>query len=103
MSFQLRFNDHADFCHRLTLSYIFIGLSNECTCCQGSKYSWCLLPCQPGLYANHRIFIIVFCCCRFTALFTFPQERKMLLKERASGMYRLSAFYFARLASDLPM
>ena len=40
---------------------------------------------------------------RFTALFTFPEERKMLLKERASGMYRLSAFYFARLASDLPM
>ena len=26
-----------------------------------------------------------------------------LLQERASGMYRLSAFYFARLASDLPM
>ena len=24
-------------------------------------------------------------------------------QERASGMYRLSAFYFARLASDLPM
>lgn len=39
----------------------------------------------------------------FAALFTFPEERKMLLKERASGMYRLSAFYFARLASDLPM
>lgn len=39
----------------------------------------------------------------FVALFTFPDEFKMLLKERASGMYRLSAFYFARTASDLPM
>lgn len=28
---------------------------------------------------------------------------QMMLKERASGMYRLSAFYFARTASDLPM
>ncbi|CAL5220454.1 g2473 [Coccomyxa viridis] len=38
----------------------------------------------------------------FVALFTFPSEYKMMLKERASGMYRLSAFYFARSASDLP-
>jgi len=50
-------------------------------------------------------FELVFVAVRsmFTALFTFPEERKMLLKERASGMYRLSAFYFARLASDIPM
>ena len=39
----------------------------------------------------------------FAALFTFPNEHKMMLKERASGMYRLSAFYFARTASDVPM
>jgi len=39
----------------------------------------------------------------FAALFTFPNEYKMMLKERASGMYRLSAFYFARSASDIPM
>lgn len=39
----------------------------------------------------------------FNALFTFPSEHKMMLKERASGMYRLSAFYVARSAADLPM
>ena len=31
-----------------------------------------------------------------------PAEQKMMLKERASGMYRLSAFYLARTASDIP-
>ena len=36
-------------------------------------------------------------------LCSFPNEQKMMLKERASGMYRLSAFYFARTASDVPM
>ena len=39
----------------------------------------------------------------FSSLFTFPSEFKMMLKERASGMYRLSAFYLARTASDVPM
>ncbi|CAG9464710.1 unnamed protein product [Pedinophyceae sp. YPF-701] len=39
----------------------------------------------------------------FAALFTFPAEYQMLLKERASGMYRLSAFYLARSFSDLPL
>ncbi|XP_057438955.1 ABC transporter G family member 22 isoform X2 [Lotus japonicus] len=39
----------------------------------------------------------------FTAIFTFPQERAMLAKERASDMYRLSAYFLARTTSDLPL
>ncbi|GMJ14799.1 Arabidopsis thaliana ATP-binding cassette G22, ATP-binding cassette G22 [Hibiscus trionum] len=39
----------------------------------------------------------------FTAIFTFPQERMMLAKERSVGMYRLSAYLLARMTSDLPL
>ncbi|CAH2040950.1 unnamed protein product, partial [Thlaspi arvense] len=39
----------------------------------------------------------------FQAIFTFPQERLMLGKERSSGMYRLSSYYMARTIADLPM
>ncbi|XP_062196597.1 ABC transporter G family member 14-like [Phragmites australis] len=39
----------------------------------------------------------------YNAVFTFPLERPMLLKERASGMYRLSSYFAARSATDLPM
>ncbi|XAR56131.1 hypothetical protein NMG60_11036482 [Bertholletia excelsa] len=39
----------------------------------------------------------------FQAIFTFPQERQMLGKERSSGMYRLSSYYMARTIGDLPM
>ncbi|KAE8713148.1 ABC transporter G family member 22 [Hibiscus syriacus] len=39
----------------------------------------------------------------FTAIFTFPQERAMLNKERAADMYRLSAYFLARTTSDLPL
>ncbi|KFK39853.1 hypothetical protein AALP_AA3G297000 [Arabis alpina] len=39
----------------------------------------------------------------FNAIFTFPQERPMLIKERSSGIYRLSSYYIARTVGDLPM
>ncbi|XP_004297158.1 PREDICTED: ABC transporter G family member 21 [Fragaria vesca subsp. vesca] len=39
----------------------------------------------------------------FNAIFAFPMERPMLRKERSSGMYRLSSYYFARTVGDLPM
>ncbi|KAL2944134.1 ABC transporter G family member 9 [Bienertia sinuspersici] len=39
----------------------------------------------------------------FEAIFAFPPERMILAKERASGMYRLSSYFVARMVSDLPM
>ncbi|KAL2900912.1 ABC transporter G family member 22 [Bienertia sinuspersici] len=39
----------------------------------------------------------------FTAIFAFPQEKAMLMKERAADMYRLSAYFLARTTSDLPL
>lgn len=39
----------------------------------------------------------------FQAIFTFPQERVMLEKERSSGMYRLSSYFMALTLGDLPM
>lgn len=39
----------------------------------------------------------------FSSIFTFPTERQMLAKERASGMYRLTAYFFARTVGDLPL
>lgn len=39
----------------------------------------------------------------FNAIFTFPQEKSMLIKERSSAMYRLSSYFCARTVGDLPM
>ncbi|XP_047307029.1 ABC transporter G family member 25-like [Impatiens glandulifera] len=39
----------------------------------------------------------------FNAVFAFPQERAIYLKERASGMYTLSPYFMARIVGDLPM
>ncbi|KAL8161952.1 hypothetical protein V2J09_013441 [Rumex salicifolius] len=39
----------------------------------------------------------------FTAVFTFPQERAMLNKERSVGLYKLSAYFAARNMTDVPL
>ncbi|PKU71334.1 ABC transporter G family member 25 isoform X2 [Dendrobium catenatum] len=39
----------------------------------------------------------------FNAVFTFPQEQAIFIKERASGMYSLSSYFVARMVGDLPM
>ncbi len=43
-----------------------------------------------GLCSGLLFFELMFLSIRalFVALFTFPEEHKMMLKERASGMYR---------------
>ncbi|KAH6776665.1 ATP-binding cassette family G25 [Perilla frutescens var. hirtella] len=39
----------------------------------------------------------------FNAVFAFPQERAIFMKEKASGMYTLSSYFMARITGDLPM
>jgi len=39
----------------------------------------------------------------FSSLFSFPPERVVLRKERQSGSFRLSAFFFSKVFSDLPV
>lgn len=37
------------------------------------------------------------------AVFAFPQERAIFMKERASGMYTLSSYFMSRIIGDLPV
>lgn len=39
----------------------------------------------------------------FNAVFAFPQDRAIFMKERASGMYTLSSYFMARIVGDMPM
>ncbi len=38
----------------------------------------------------------------FTAIFTFPNERAIIFKERASGSYYLSAYFLSKTISEMP-
>jgi ABC-type multidrug transport system ATPase subunit len=38
----------------------------------------------------------------FTAIFTFPMERAIIFKERASGSYHLSAYFLSKTLSEMP-
>jgi ABC-type multidrug transport system ATPase subunit len=38
----------------------------------------------------------------FTAVFTFPIERTIIFKERASGSYHLSAYFLSKTLSEMP-
>jgi len=39
----------------------------------------------------------------FQGIFTFPNEKTMMMKERSAGMYPISAFFIGRSFSDLPL
>ncbi|GMH54055.1 hypothetical protein TrRE_jg13049 [Triparma retinervis] len=39
----------------------------------------------------------------FTAMMSFPPERAIIFKERASGSYRLSSYFFAKTISEAPL
>ena len=69
-------------------------------------FGWIVLTNQDALDIGGLLFFVpLFLAFSswFAAIFQYPSEFLLLVKERQSGMYRLSAYYIARSLSDLPM
>ena len=62
------------------------------------------LNCIADVYINVIVMsVFLYCECLLESLFIVPAEKGVLYKERNSGAYRLSAYYFAKITSDLPL
>ncbi|XP_077998523.1 uncharacterized protein LOC144451525 [Glandiceps talaboti] len=68
---------------------------------------WQLDYSEESIYARQGLLIFFFpyWCFAITliALLVFPSEKTVIFKERSAGMYRLSAYYLAKLTSELPL
>ncbi|XP_012938369.1 ABC transporter G family member 21 [Aplysia californica] len=69
---------------------------------------WFQLPrTEETLYDRMGVLFFISIHWGFTPLFdavsSFPMERMVIHKERASGWYRLSAYYLAKMTSELPL
>mmetsp|Transcript_13572 Transcript_13572/g.19848 ORF Transcript_13572/g.19848 Transcript_13572/m.19848 type:complete len:361 (+) Transcript_13572:2-1084(+) len=68
---------------------------------------WLQMP-NTAKYLNDRTSFLFFATTywtfdgMFSALFTFPLERSIIFKERASGSYHISAYFLSKTFSSLP-
>ncbi|XP_041029933.1 ABC transporter G family member 27-like isoform X3 [Carcharodon carcharias] len=68
---------------------------------------WQLPKVEEQIYARSGLIYFILLYWAFTPIFhtlsTFPLERPVINKERLSGSYRLSAYYLAKMTSELPL
>ena len=55
-----------------------------------------VFSCRPSVSVSHgNVFLV--------SLYIVPSEEVIIRKERASGCYRLSAYFFAKCLSEIPL